>query len=125
MRVDYNKLSKLPSSKGARKQYRVYLHARSIYFAIGSCLFEVTSFLRLRFLVFLSSTPGHSLCTDPEKNLNNFQRNRQGEISVEQVRRVFDDNLGIIFHISPWKLTLWVLIWGDSNEYPQHVFMKN
>ena len=30
--------------------------------------------------------------------------------AVEQIRRVFDDNLGILLHISPEKRMLWVLI---------------
>ena len=34
----------------------------------------------------------------------------------------FDDDLGIIFHIS--KHFLWALVWrGDSNEYPQHMYV--
>ena len=45
-------------------------------------------------------------------------------LSVEQIRRVFEDNLEIIFIISPQKHMLWVLIRrGDSNEYPQHMFL--
>ena len=58
---------------------------------------------------------------------------------MEQIRRVFEDNLGIIFISSPEKHMLWVLIritypneypqhmflWRqrDSNEYPQHMFL--
>ena len=38
---------------------------------------------------------------------------------VEQIRWVFDDNKSIIFHISPLKR----MLWGDSNEYPQHMFL--
>ena len=46
--------------------------------------------------------------TNSSKHINH--NNSSGEVPVEQIRRIFDDNLGIIF------------FWGDSNEYPRHLF---
>ena len=47
---------------------------------------------------------------------------------VEQIRRVFEDNLGIIFVISPLNIccgySVELSLQGDSNEYPQHIFSR-
>ena len=41
--------------------------------------------------------------------------------TVERIRRVFKENLGILFVVSPNKYMLWVLI-RIANEYLQHMF---
>ena len=62
-------------------------------------------------------------------------------LSVNQIRRVFGDNLGIILLISHYNICYGYSLespqwgdsneyslespqWGDSNEYPQHVFLR-
>ena len=49
--------------------------------------------------------------------------------SVEQIRRVFDNNLGsfcIFLHKKiDYGFSLEFPPWGDSNEYPQHMFLAH
>ena len=61
---------------------------------------------------------GLSLLHDVAYMLN-MRKDKKEFIREKQIRWVFDDNLGMILHMSLWKNTLWVFIrrLGDFNEY--------